>query len=79
MVATTLGKYTAEDVDDGFRIREDYDFNRGASDRPSPIQDIESFDQLKNLLTAMQATPEVVGETLANMIRSEPRAVDIRL
>ena len=79
MVATTLGKYTAEDVDDGFRIRENYDFNRGASDRPSPIQDIESFDQLKNLLTTMQATPEVVGETLANMIRSEPRAVDIRL
>jgi len=79
MVATTLGKYTAEDVDDGFRIREDYDFNRGASDRPSPIQDIESFDQLKNLLATMQATPEVVGETLANMIRSEPRAVDIRL
>ena len=79
MVATTLGKYTAEDVDDGFRIREDYDFNRGASDRPSPIQDIESFDQLKNLLINMQATPEVLGETLANMIRSEPRAVDIRL
>ena len=79
MIATTLGKYTAEDVDDGFRIRENYDFNRGASDRPSPIQDIESFDQLKNLLTTMQATPEVVGETLANMIRSEPRAVDIRL
>ena len=79
MVATTLGKYTAEDVEDGFRIREDYDFNRGASDRPSPIQDIESFDQLKNLLATMQATPEVVGETLANMIRSEPRAVDIRL
>ena len=38
-----------------------------------------SFDQLKNLLATMQATPEVVGETLANMIRSEPRAVDIRL
>lgn len=78
-VATSLGKYTAEDVDDGFRIRENYDFNRGASDRPSPIQDVESFDQLKNLLTNMQATPEVVGETLANLIKSDPRAVDIRL
>jgi len=78
-VATSLGKYTAEDVDDGFRIRENYDFNRGSLDRPTPIQDIESFNQLKNLLTTMQATPEVVGETLANMIRSEPRAVDIRL
>ena len=78
-VATSLGKYTAEDVEDGFRIRENYDFNRGASDRPSPIQDVESFDQLKNLLTNMQATPEVVGETLANLIKSDPRAVDIRL
>jgi len=78
-VATSLGKYTAEDIDDGFRIRENYDFNKGSLERPSPIQDIESLDQLKNLLATMQATPEVVGETLANMIRSEPRAVDIRL
>ena len=93
-VATSLGKYTAEDIEDGFRIRENYDFNRGSLDRPLPIQDIMrdlidteentygrklSFDQLKNLLATMQATPEVVGETLANMIRSEPRAVDIRL
>jgi hypothetical protein len=69
-VATTLGQYTATDVDDGYNIRDIYNFNKDERDLPTDLSAV-----LRNIL----ASPELAGEYLANLLGSEPRDVDIDL
>ena len=69
-VATTLGQYTSTDVDDGYNIRDIYDFNKDERDLPTDLS-----AALRHILKS----PELAGEYLANLLGSEPRDVDIAL
>ena len=68
-VATSLGKYVAEDVDDGMRVRDVYDFNKQERDLPRGLA----------ALRGMLFSPELLGEYLANAAGTSPRNVDINL
>ena len=69
-VATSLGKYVAEDEGKGgLRIQDTYDFNREERDLPSGLM------ALKN----MAHSPELLFEYLANAMRRSPREVDLYL
>jgi len=69
-VATTLGQYTATDVDDGYNIQDIYDFNKDERDLPT---------DLSGALQRILKSPELAGEYLANLLGSEPRDVNIAL
>ena len=69
-VATSLGKYTATDVDDGYNIREKYDFNRGERNLPTNFSEVLQY---------ISASPELAGEYLSSILGSKPRDVDINL
>ena len=69
-VATSLGKYVAEDEGKGgLRIQDTYDFNREERDLPSGLM------ALKN----MAHSPELLFEYLANAMNRPPREVDLYL
>ena len=68
-VATSLGKYVAEDVEGGMRITDEYDFNQEERNLPSGLE------ALKRILFS----PELAGEYLANTLGTSPRNVDINL
>ena len=68
-VATSLGKYVATDEDNGMRIRDSYDFNRGERKLPGGLA----------ALRHMATGPEVLLEYLANSIDRTPRPVDLYL
>ena len=68
-VATSLGKYVAEDVDGGMRITDEYNFNQQERNLP------EGLAALKRILFS----PELAGEYLANALGTSPRNVDINL
>ena len=69
-VATTLGQYTATDIDGGYNIRDIYDFNRDERNLPT---------DLSKALQYIIKSPEIAGEYLSNLLGSEPRDVDIAL
>ena len=69
-VATSLGKYVAEDAGKGgLRIQDTYDFNKVERNLPSGL------GALKN----MAHSPELLFEYLANAMRRSPREVDLYL
>ena len=69
-VATTLGQYTATDIDGGYNIRDIYDFNKDERNLPT---------DLSEALQYIIKSPEIAGEYLSNLLGSEPRDVDIAL
>jgi hypothetical protein len=69
-VATSLGKYVAEDYEGGMRIKDTYDFNKQQRNLPS-----NPIEALKRILFS----PELAGEYLANALGTSPRNVDINL
>jgi len=69
-VATSLGKYVAEDVDGGMRVRDEYNFNPQERNLPEGLA-----AALKRILFS----PELAGEYLANAFGTSPRNVDINL
>ena len=69
-VATSLGKYVAEDEGKGgLRIRDTYDFNKVERNLPSGL----------GALRNMAHSPELLFEYLANAMRRSPREVDLYL
>ena len=70
-VATSLGKYVAEDVDGGYRIKDKYDFNR--KERQMDKYGIGSI--IKRILLS----PELAGEHLMSFLSRKPREVDVEI
>jgi len=71
VVATSLGKYNAFDVDNKIaKIRDTYNFN--AKERNVPTD-------FKNVLERSLASPELAGEYLANYLGTKDRDVNIDL
>jgi len=68
-VATSLGKYVAEDVEGGMRVIDEYNFNQQQRNLPSGLA------ALKRIL----GSPELAGEYLANALDTPSRNVDINL
>ena len=71
VVATSLGKYNAFDVDNKIaKIRDTYNFNPKERNLPTDF---------KSVLTRSLASPELAGEYLANYLGTESRDVNIDL
>ena len=68
-VATSLGKYVAEDVEGGMRVKDVYDFNKQERNLPRGLA----------ALRYILGSPELAGEYLANVLATSPRNVDINL
>ena len=68
-VATSLGKYVAEDDNGGLRIKDTYDFNPKERKLPGGLA------ALRNVANS----PEVLFEYLANMVERNARPVDLYL
>tara|TARA_R110001632_G_scaffold37955_1_gene95677 strand:+ start:43 stop:642 length:600 start_codon:yes stop_codon:yes gene_type:complete len=69
-VATSLGKYAAETLQDGYNIEDTYNFNRKERDLPM---------DLPSMLKRIRFSPELAGEYLANALGTPSRDVDIKL
>ena len=69
-VATSLGRYDAEDLGNQLRIRDEYNFNKQQRDLPT--------DPL-SVLQHVFYSPELAGEYFANFIGTPDRDVDIAI
>ena len=69
-VATSLGRYDAEDTGQNLRVRDTYNFNKNQRNLPTDLRSM-----LRNVLYS----PELAGEYLANFVNTPSRTVDINL